>query len=425
MDEKILIVDDEPNVLSSLRRQLRNEFDLHVASGGEEALEIVRRDGPFAVVLSDMRMPGMSGTELLSRLSEIAPETVRMMLTGNADQETAVSAINRGGIFRFFNKPVHHEEVSAGLHAALRQYRLVVAERQLLEGTVTGSMRLITDVLMLIDPRSFGIRAVVGDWAARIADQVDLDVNWKLNLAASISSIGTAAIPAAIRTKINSGVALEDSEQQLVDAIPALAKRMISRVPRLQDVAKIVYFANKGYDGSGQPKEPIAGEDLPIESRILKILNDVAQLTRGKAPAYSLFADPRFNRDLYDPKLLAIIQNVIGRESGEPYPDNAVSRGQSLSADEIEIAPDEIRAGIILKSDLMFANGTLALAAGMEITPAQMELLKFNRGIRDVVRPIIVDRLTYECLIADDVDKADHVGVSKTPHSPQSALDAR
>lgn len=372
---RILFVDDEPNVLQG--------------------------------------MPGMSGTELLSRLSEIAPQTVRMMLTGNADQETAVSAINRGGIFRFFNKPVHHEEVSAGLHAALSQYRLVVAERQLLEGTVTGSMRLINDVLMLIDPRSFGIRAVVGDWAARVANQVDLKVKWKLNMAASISSIGTAALPANIRSKINSGIALDESEQQLVDAIPALARRMISRVPRLQEVAHIVYFATKGYDGSGLPHEPVAGEDLPVESRILKILNDIAQLTQGRAPAYSLFADPRFNRDLYDPKFLAIIQNVIGREDGEPYPDSATPSRQKLGEDEIEIAPEEIRAGIILKSDLMFSNGTLALAAGMEITLSQVELLKFNRGVRDVVRPVIVDRLSYETVNSDEVDRADRIGAIK------------
>jgi len=396
MEERVLIVDDEPNVLSSLRRQLRGEFDLHVASGGEEALEIVRRDGPFAVILSDMRMPGMSGTELLSQLSEIAPQTVRMMLTGNADQETAVSAINHGGIFRFFNKPAHHEEVAEGLRAALHQYRLVVAERQLLEGTVTGSMRLLTDVLMLIDPRSFGIRAVVSDWATRIAGQLDLKVTWKLALAASISSIGTAALPASVRAKVNSRSALDESEQEIVNAIPALARRMIGRVPRLHDVADIVYFADKGYDGSGYPDEEISGEDLPIEARALKILNDVAQLTHGRAPAFSLFVDPRFNRDLYDPNLLAIVQNVIGREDGEPYPEGGNPRKRSLERNEIEIEPEDIRAGLMLKSDLMFSNGTLALAAGMHITQAQIELLNLNRGIRDVIRPVIVDRTSFE-----------------------------
>ena len=88
MSEKILFVDDEPNVLQSIQRQLRKRFDMVTAEGGEEALRILKEQGPFAVIVSDMRMPGMNGVELLAQAKDLHPDTVRLMLTGNADQET-------------------------------------------------------------------------------------------------------------------------------------------------------------------------------------------------------------------------------------------------------------------------------------------------------------------------------------------------
>ena len=156
MADKILLVDDDPNLLSALQRQLRKRFDLTTAQGGEEALAAVRaaaeRREPFAVVLSDMRMPGMDGIEVLKQVKDIAPETVRMMLTGNADQQTAIAAINEGSILRFYTKPCPAEQLVAGLAAGVEQYRLVTAERDLFEKTLAGSIKVLADVVSMNDP---------------------------------------------------------------------------------------------------------------------------------------------------------------------------------------------------------------------------------------------------------------------------------
>ncbi len=109
MAEKILLVDDDSNVLDGYRRSLRGEFLLETALGGEEALNLATVNGPYAVVISDMRMPRMDGIQLLSRIKALSPDTIRVMLTGNADTETAVNAINEGSIFRFLNKPCSKE----------------------------------------------------------------------------------------------------------------------------------------------------------------------------------------------------------------------------------------------------------------------------------------------------------------------------
>jgi DNA-binding NtrC family response regulator len=94
MPEQILLVDDDRDILDGYRRTLRGEFLIDVAQSGQEALGLIDTKGPYAVVISDMRMPGMDGIELLRRVKSAAPETVRVMLTGNAETETAIEAIN-------------------------------------------------------------------------------------------------------------------------------------------------------------------------------------------------------------------------------------------------------------------------------------------------------------------------------------------
>src|ERR1039457_2495393 len=152
--EKILLVDDDPNILDGYRRSLSREFLMETAQGGEPALALAAKNGPYAVVVSDMRMPGMDGIQLLSRIKALSPDTIRVMLTGNADTETAINAINEGNIFRFLNKPCNKEGMAKTLTAALVQYRLVTAEKQLLKQFVSGSGRVRTEVPTLLNPPS-------------------------------------------------------------------------------------------------------------------------------------------------------------------------------------------------------------------------------------------------------------------------------
>jgi DNA-binding NtrC family response regulator len=121
--DKILLVDDDPSVLEALQRQFRKQFSLHTASGGEEGLTMVRVKGPYAVVVSDCRMPALDGIQLLGLVRKIAPDTVRMMLTGNNDLHTAMEAVNQGEIFRFLTKPCAPEIFSKALEDGIKQYQ--------------------------------------------------------------------------------------------------------------------------------------------------------------------------------------------------------------------------------------------------------------------------------------------------------------
>jgi DNA-binding NtrC family response regulator len=152
MSDRILLVDDDANILQGYQRALRKQFVLEPALSGEEGLEAVRAQGPYAVVVADMQMPGMNGVEFLARVKEIAPDTVRMMLTGNADQQTALEAVNEGHIFRFLTKPCSPDLLAKMLGAGLKQYGLVMSERDLLAKTLRGSIQVLTDVLGLVNP---------------------------------------------------------------------------------------------------------------------------------------------------------------------------------------------------------------------------------------------------------------------------------
>jgi len=122
-DYYILFVDDEPRILQAFERQLRKRFSISTAESAEEALKILRDDGPCAVIVSDMWMPGMDGITLLTRVKNLYPDTVRIMLTAHTDQKAAIEAVNCGLIFRFLTKPIRPEALTSLLDLAIGQYR--------------------------------------------------------------------------------------------------------------------------------------------------------------------------------------------------------------------------------------------------------------------------------------------------------------
>ena len=161
ISKKVLCVDDDPNVLDGLRRQLRHDYDLTTATDPDEVLDTLERDGPFAVVLADYGMPGMDGVTFLKKVRDRSPQTVPVILAGSADLEVAVSAVHEAHIFRFLRKPCDREVIRQTLDAALEQYRLVMSERMLnakLAGAVEQLRILSVDLEMRVQHRTATIQ---------------------------------------------------------------------------------------------------------------------------------------------------------------------------------------------------------------------------------------------------------------------------
>jgi FixJ family two-component response regulator len=135
--DRILFVDDEKGVLDGYERLLRKDFYVSVASSGQEGLAAIAEHGPFGVVISDMRMPGMNGAEFLCQVKQIAPDTIRMLLTGYTDLSAAIDAVNEGNIFRFLTKPSSKETLVDAINIGLKQYHVATAEREIIKRAET------------------------------------------------------------------------------------------------------------------------------------------------------------------------------------------------------------------------------------------------------------------------------------------------
>jgi len=133
--DKILFVDDDGNLLDSYARRLRREFDMQTATDGNQGLEAIEREGPYALVVSDLRMPGMDGIEFLSRVRTTSPESVRILLTGHADLQASIDAVNQAGIFRLLTKPCPMNLLIDFLSAGLREFR-TIQKRKIVEEEV-------------------------------------------------------------------------------------------------------------------------------------------------------------------------------------------------------------------------------------------------------------------------------------------------
>jgi response regulator RpfG family c-di-GMP phosphodiesterase len=274
MTGKVLIVDDEMSILLALERKLFGLHNVFKADNGIEGLKILERKGPFAVIITDYKMPQMNGLQLLEKAAKEAPETVRVMLTGHADIDIAMEAINKGNIFRFLTKPCGDQELLQVVNAAVQQYQLITAERELLQNTLTGTIRLLTDLFSAVQPDCFARAGNISRLAKRVAVRAGITKTWEIEMAALLSQIGTITLPEELIYKRLSGEGLTDREEMLFMSHPQIGSSFIANIPRLEEIARAVQFQFRGFDGSGPPDEALQGEKIPLLARILKLVQD-------------------------------------------------------------------------------------------------------------------------------------------------------
>lgn len=316
MEDRILIVDDDALLLAGLRRQLGETFDLTCVEGGLQAIAEVTsaqtKNKPFAVVVCDMRMPEMDGIQTLRRIHDVTPESVLLMLTGNTDQKTAIDAINEGHVHRFFNKPCPAAVLEGAINEALNLYHQTVSERDLMERTLAGSVKVLVDLISVNDPVTAGLAMRIRDYTGRLNADGVFPRRWQLKISSSLALIGQMALPPDLLWKKRAGRPLTAEEQATITRAPEMARNLIINIPRLGKVAEAVYLQDRGYDGSGFPNEGPTGEDIPLDARIIKILKDLGEAagTTGTTNAEA-FARLKANEAQYDPELLTKIRGCL------------------------------------------------------------------------------------------------------------------
>jgi response regulator RpfG family c-di-GMP phosphodiesterase len=381
MNEKILFVDDDPNLLSAVERNLRQRFHLVTATGGEAGLAKMAEQGPFAVLVADMQMPGMNGVQLLAESQKRFPDTVRLMLTGNADQQTAIEAVNRGQIFQFLTKPCPTDTLALALQGAVKQYRLITAERELLEKTLNGGVKLLADTLALIDPLAFGQGETLCSYMRAYVSSLTMENSWELEMAAMLSQIGAITVPPAVLEKKRSGQELNKLEQDLVTRIPKIGADLIANIPRLETVARIVLYQQKHYDGAGFPANVVHGDDIPIGARILKVLTDLQELEARKMTRDAALQLMQQRMGWYDPRVLDATFACF-----DIYlPDtSAKSQGQPVTARELQ-------AGQVVLTDIRNVAGKVIVLARSRITPVLLARINNFAKFSPLQEPIYIE----------------------------------
>lgn len=374
MNERILCVDDDPNILQAYQRALRKRLNIEPALGGEEALTAIVDQGPYAVVVADMRMPGMNGVQLLAKVKEITPDTVRMMLTGNADQQTALEAVNEGQIFRFMTKPCSPEDFAKVLEAGIAQYRLVTAERELLSKTLSGSVKVLTDILSLASPVAFGRASRVRRLASQLASRLRLDNAWQIAIGAMLSQVGCVAVPDEILNKAYQGKELSRKERDAFEAYPLVGRELISHIPRLEEVAEIIAYQDQRFDGGGFPPDGKQGKAIPTGSRVLKVALDFDALALAEISDDLALAEMNNRPGWYDPVVLDALQKIL-----------AITEVQVVR----EVRVHDLVDGAIIANDVLSLQGTLLCAKGQEVTPSLRARLRnyvTNIGIQGAIK---------------------------------------
>jgi putative nucleotidyltransferase with HDIG domain len=277
MHENVLFVDDEKNILNSLER-LFSDSDLTVlkANSAREALQLIG-EREIAVLVSDNRMPGMSGIELLTCLKELSPETVKILMTGHADLSTALEAINIGEVFRFIVKPWENETLIQTVLEGLNQYRLVQSLRNSDEATLLS----LAQTIELKDPYTRGHCDRVAGFALIIADQLSMAEETKQHIkyGSWLHDCGKIGVPDAV---LNFTGKLKESEYTTIKQHPVWGARVARQARLAQPVINIILFHHERYDGEGYP-HGLRGNTIPIEARIVSIADIYDALTSKRS----------------------------------------------------------------------------------------------------------------------------------------------
>ena len=355
---RVLCVDDEARVVEGLVLHLRKDYEVHTALSGADALRQLKEMGGAAVIVSDMRMPGMDGATLLQHVLQVFPDTTRILLTGEPGRDAAVSAVNTAHVFRFLTKPCPPEQLKAAVEAGVGQYRLVNAERSILKETLIGCIKALVDVLAITNPVAFGRANRVKQLAMEIAERDDCRQFWQLEAAALLSQLGYLSLPPELVEKLYYGETMTPEERILASGAPQLATSLLENIPRLEPVIQILVALT----WSDEALARLGDGTIGLGTRILDLaLSYDTLITQGHAVNVAL-QTLRGRSSRFGERLIEQLAEHVGAGS-----TTTVAREMPLRA---------VQPGMTIMQDVRTHMGTLLVPRGFEVTRLFLEKLR-------------------------------------------------
>ncbi|MFH1687060.1 MAG: HD domain-containing phosphohydrolase [bacterium] len=428
---EILFVDDEPQVLSALRRVFRGigDWEYHFANSPAEAIEILAKRN-ITVLVSDHKMPQMTGAEFLSRVKEKRPDTIRIMLTGQADLEAVQRAVNAGAIYRFILKPWDDENLrqvvteAVALHETTSKDRcrneqtsrqndeLVVVNRTLEERVALRTSQL-TDALRTAQSLNATLRESLFNGAKALFSMVELsrpelgihcrtvaehakqiakslgyngEELPEIEIAALLHDCGKLGLPPFLLEKSVDDFSAE--ELNLYQMHPSVGADNLKAVSGYENVCEFILNHHEAYDGSGFPKRR-RGSAVPEQAMIIGISDQYAHL---------------INRPGYDSHFrFQYAFQRLADQSGKQYPSNVVQATldyiETLSRDKtneeaVRVGLSDLVPNAVLVSNIYSMSGALLLAHGATLTPQRIHRLRSIARVDPIAGEIYIQKRT-------------------------------
>lgn len=317
MKYSVLVVDDDASILEGYRRTLGQHFELYLAQGPFQGIEKLEGGPEYSVVVADMRMPEMNGIEFLKRVRARSPLTRRIMLSGDAEQSTAIDAVNLGQVSAFLAKPCPSQRLVAAVRQAAEEWEQQRQERLALRAAQSGAVKALTEMMRAADPalyrRGQRIRAI----AERLMKARGLSMDWQMEAAAELSQAGLLYLSSELREKIRAGEALDAAEAALATGQAALGSAWFKAIPGFDGIAEAIALQDRDF-GASAGAEGLSGLALPLASRVIRLAKDMdAALLDGQHPAQAL-ERLDIEGDRYDPELLSACQRMeLDRSAGD------------------------------------------------------------------------------------------------------------
>ena len=345
---KILFVDDDELVLSGLTLTVGRKYDISTAISGMEGLEVFEKEGPFAVIVSDFNMPQMDGSEFLREVRKKDKEVVTMLLSGGANFNEVSDAVRRGGIFRLIGKPCPTELMVENLDQALKQYRTIRAEKDMLEQTMNGVVRAITTILAASKPLFFGRSERVKQLAFDLAKELNLTEDWRLELASTFSYLGYLTLPDEVQEKLYNNEDVPDEIMDVVKVFPNFANGILKAIPRLEEITPIISRIDEDYEASDSDDDDSA--------KLASLIRLAKHYERYASDGYSrtdIFGILDKSPDVYFPGALEALRKIKDYSKGE--------------AEVEEVSIDKLKSGMRILQELRLPNGTLVAPKGSKV----------------------------------------------------------
>jgi len=314
----ILVVDDEENNLQLLKRTLRRKYNIITATNGLEALKIVEENGDnIALIISDQRMPQMTGTEFLSQISDKYPNIIKMLLTGYSDIDAMVEGVNKCQLFQYISKPFDLDELQIIIKNGINAYELTLSKQALLldlRELFFTTIKSISSALDAKDAYTHGHSYRVTLYSLILSRELIKDVKMleDIEIAGLLHDIGKIAVPENILCKPGK---LTDEEYSTIKMHPSNGKRILNGIKKLKFISFWLSSHHERWDGRGYP-QGVKGLEIPLPARILGVADTYDAMTSNrsyrKGLSHEIAAQEIKNcsGSQFDPEVVAVFEKV-------------------------------------------------------------------------------------------------------------------